>query len=75
LTEAEVNAKLREAVRERSEAIREEEGFWRHLFLYRIFGQKIKQTSLWADSTGFRLHSKVYPVCSDCGANAETGKP
>jgi len=68
-----VSARLRDAVREQSEAIQEDEGFWRHLFLYRIFGQRVEHSALWGDSTGLRLQAKVQPVCSDCSQNVDTG--
>jgi len=73
LTEFEVASKLKEAVKEQSDAIREDEGFWRHFILYRLFGQKIEHTSMWADSTGLRLHATVQPTCADCGVNTEAG--
>jgi len=73
LTEYEVASKLRVAVKEQSDAIQAEEGFWRHLILYRIFGQKVEQTSMWADSTRLRMHATVQPTCSDCGVNTESG--
>ena len=73
MSEYEVAAKLKEAVKEQSDAIKADEGFWRHFILYRLFGQKIEHTSMWADSTGLRLHATVQPTCADCGVNTDSG--